>query len=298
MTNTKDILLTEKGRLDKQIANNIDLSRSRIQQLIKDGKIRLEGNVITDKSRIVSSNTTIEIDRNSLNERTELQPKKGPLTVLYEDETILALYKPSGLLVHPTSNEPLDTLANRILFHYPDQANVGPTERAGLVHRLDRGTSGVILVGRTEEAYENLKNQFRRRSVKKTYQALVKGRVEDESILVDVPVGRHPGNPTLRHATPEGKEATTKIKTIATNQQISALKCFPKTGRTHQIRVHCEYLGHQILGDKKYGNNSKERLMLHAETIEFRHPKTDDFLSISADTPPEVNQLWTSLSSQ
>ncbi len=298
MTSNREVSVREEGRLDKQLAREIDCSRSQIQTLIENEKVKLNGDIVTDKSHKVNRKSIIEVEKESPAEWGPLNPHKGPLEILHEDEHLLAVNKPSGLLVHPTSKEKHETLANRIVHYYSRQKNIGPPRRAGLVHRLDRGTSGVILAGRTEEAIKYLKEQFHDRSVRKTYRAIVDGPLDDESILIDVPVGRHRHNPTLRQARPDGKHAETVVKRVATGSSRSAIMCRPKTGRTHQIRVHCQYIGHPIIGDDKYGLSSKERLMLHAESITLEHPERNKPITVSAEPPPEVMKPWNALKKQ
>lgn len=291
MTDNRETLeIGESGRLDKRLSERLDASRNQLQQLIENGKATVNNRVVTTKSHTVHAGDRVEFDTESLTRKQRPpEAEDGPLSVLFEDDHILAVNKPSGTIVHPTENTRTGTLVNRILAHYPDQRSF---DRAGLVHRLDKGTSGVLLVGRSEPAIDGLKKQFKKRSINKRYRAILDGRLDDSTVKIDVPVGRDPGNPVLRTATPDGKKAVTELHVAATTKTRSAVYCHPISGRTHQIRVHCQYLGHPIVGDEKYNGPEAERLMLHAETIEFNHPVQGRTVTITAELPEEVDNSW------
>lgn len=292
MVERETVRIENDGRLDRVLAERTDQSRSRIQKYIERGDVRVEGEPAQKKSMTISEGTRVSLPRESEDSKDKLVSEEGPLDVLYEDDCLLVLDKPARMLVHPTSHQREGTLVNRILHHYPGQREVGYPERAGLVHRLDRGTSGVLIVARSEESLSNLKNQFRERSVQKLYRAVVAGELTDDSLKIDVPIGRDPDNPTLRQADPNGKPSVTIVEREGSSDGCSALWCRPRTGRTHQLRVHLQYIGHPILGDPKYSRGKEERLMLHAESIEFIHPVTDNSLRVQSDPPPEVLQAW------
>lgn len=291
MSNSRKVTITSSGRLDKRLAGHLNASRSEIQRWIKKAHVSVNGEVITKKSYQLSAGSTVTVSDN-LPDDNPIEPENGPLNVLYEDNQLLAVEKRHGVLVHPTPSRKSGTLANWLLYHYPELEGVGKKGRAGLVHRLDRGTSGVILVARDNKTLELIRDQFRRRTVKKQYRAIVDGRIEDETIKVDVPIGRQQSNPVLRRPDPSGKRAVTEIVRKGVNDGTSAVYCYPHTGRTHQIRVHCKYLGHPILGDDKYNDSSSERLMLHAESIEISHPETGEKLKVTNSPPDEVNRRW------
>jgi 23S rRNA pseudouridine1911/1915/1917 synthase len=296
MDERKTVRLKEDGRLDRVLAQSMDRSRSRIQKTIERGEIRVEGEPTQEKSMTVTRGTRVSVPVVSEQGGEDPVPEEGPLNVLYEDEHLLILDKPAGMLVHPTSNRRKETLVNRILHHYPDQNEVGDSERAGLVHRLDQGTSGVIIVARNEQSLSMLKDQFRERRVQKLYRSIVDGELADDSLKIDVPIGRDPENPTLRCADPTGKPSVTIVERDEFRDGRSTLWCRPRTGRTHQIRVHLKYIGHPIVGDPKYSRNDGERLMLHAESIEFLHPVSDNPLRVKSDPPHEVLQAWNAVS--
>lgn len=286
----RNLTVETADRLDKFLARELNYSRSRLQKAIESGEVTVDGETIEDKSHRVSPGDPVRINLGSIDDpQAPPEPEEGPLTIHFEDDQILAVEKPAGMVVHPNPNTRTGTLVNRILHHYPEQSSF---ERAGLIHRLDRGTSGIVLVGRTEKAIKALKQQFKQRSVKKQYRAVLGGVLEDDTIKVDVPIGRDPQNPMLRTAAPEGKKAVTELDVMGRANGKSAVVCRPVTGRTHQIRVHCRYLNAPVLGDKKYNGPAAERLILHAETIEFNHPDTAQSISLTSEIPEEVRNQW------
>lgn len=292
MSNTDVIDIQESGRIDAVLSRLLPHSRNQIQQWIAEGRVQRDGEAITDKSLRVEPGQTVRVNVPQSSSDQTLQPEDEPLEVLYEDGDVLAVNKPSGVVVHPTRVHTSGTLVHRLLHHYPECGDVGPEGRAGLVHRLDRGTSGVLLVARNSSALKNLQGQFRRREVKKTYRAILSGVLDDPRVKIEVPVGRHSKNPTLRRAQPTGKYALTRIERAGTSDSMTAAWCYPETGRTHQIRVHCDYIGHPVIGDRKYGGDEGSRLMLHAERIECTHPTTGNPLTVEAPCPGDFLALW------
>lgn len=294
--NIQRVEVRREDRLDRILANNLPDSRNRLQAWIESGRVRVDEETVTDKSHRVREGQTVEVSVPPRRVREGVVPESGPLDVVYEDEHLLAVDKPAGMLVHPTSGERRGTLVNRLLYHYPDLSDVGKSHRSGLVHRLDRGTSGVLLVARSDTVLADLKEEFRRRRVKKTYRALLEGELQDRSIEVRVPLSRHPNNPVLRHPDPAGKYALTEIRTVAAADGVTAVRCFPETGRTHQIRVHAQYLGHPVLGDPKYGSGGDERLMLHAARLTFEHPH-EGTTTVASNNTEEALPRWTEITS-
>lgn len=282
-------------RLDVVLAGSLPYSRSRLQAWIEAGRVRVDDVTVTRKSERLRPGQSVEVTVPPRKAREGVVPESGPLEVLYEDETVLAVEKPPGMLVHPTANERSGTLVNRLLFHYPELAEVGESHRGGLVHRLDRPTSGLLLVARTESALRTLKDQFRRRQVKKTYRAVLEGDLRDGSVEVQVPLGRHPDNPVLRSADPSGKYASTEIERAGGSPDRTAVYCYPETGRTHQIRIHARYLGHPVVGDDKYGSGGEERLMLHAEALCFEHPRESRSITVRSARAEEALPPWDEL---
>lgn len=280
-------------RLDKVLNDFIARSRSQIQRWIEQGKVRVDGEIVTQKSKKVHTGQEIEIEvMVEEEEESGYRAEKGELEIIYQDEHLIAVNKPSGLIVHPTESIKKGTLVNRLLYRFPQLASVGKEYRAGLAHRLDKGTSGVLLVARTEDCLEHLKQQFRRREVQKTYRVIMSGELADETLRIQVPIGYNPRNRMLRKASPEGRYAESVFDREAAKNQMSAVWCRPKTGRTHQIRVHAKYLGHPVVGDQKYGGDQANRLMLHSESIGFTHPNSEESVQFRANIPEEVEKLW------
>ncbi|MGM0380751.1 MAG: RluA family pseudouridine synthase [bacterium] len=287
--------LKDSGRVDKLISNQLDFSRTDVQNWIDEGRVKVENKTVGSRSKQVSPGQVVEVNIPDDAGEKEVEPEAGPLEIIYEDQDILAVNKPSGMIVHPAPNIFTGTLVNRLLAHYPRLEEVGPPARAGLIHRLDRGTSGILLVARTNEMLERMQEEFKNRRVKKQYLAVLTGDLTDERLRVEVPVARDKNNPTLRVASPEGKQATTVFEKMKSDNKNTAVKAYPHTGRTHQIRIHSKYINHPVVGDRKYGGESANRLMLHAKKITFNHPKTGEKTTLQAPVPDEVSDLWHSI---
>jgi len=221
-----------------------------------------------------------------------LEAEEIPLDILYEDEELLVINKPAGMLVHPVHGQNSGTLVNALLHHCRTLSSLNEADRPGIVHRLDRETSGVIIAAKTDSAHAHLAKQFEKHKVIKQYRALVKGCVEMDEGTVDASIGRHAVHFDKKAIAPdpeEGRSAVTFYKVIKRfGNAATMLALFPKTGRTHQLRVHMKHIGHPILGDEKYGNaKGFPRLALHAQAIRFRHPQKYYFLECSAPLPEE-----------
>ncbi|MFP4687245.1 MAG: RluA family pseudouridine synthase [bacterium] len=286
------VFFEREGRLDKLLSRALPYSRSILQKLIKEGAVQVDGEIVCDKSYSCSGDekVTVEISEEAFSDR--IKPEDGPLEMLYEDEFLLAVNKPAGMIVHPTGGVKAGTLVNRLLYHYPELEKVGGAQRSGLVHRLDRGTSGVVLIARSNKILAELQQQFKDKAVKKTYRAVLGGELADSRLRIEVPIARHPHNPLLRRAAAAGKKAVTKLQVAGRGRGLTSVWCYPLTGRTHQIRIHCKYINHPVLGDKKYGGKKAERLMLHAEKISFKHPLTDKIIKVETEPPREVLERW------
>ncbi len=294
----ENISVERRERIDKYLASQLNLSRSRIQKIITAGKVLLNNSPVRDKSQLVKPDDSLQVELPDEIHSNRVRPEDKPLSVLYEDEYLLAVDKPSGIIVHPVRHPSAGddlvsgTLVNRLLYHYPELKQVGGSERAGLVHRLDRGTSGVLLVARSTEVLLRLQEQFKKRSVRKKYRAICGGRMDEPRIRVEVPLARDPGNPLLRCADAEGKRAVTTFEKRGEDSTRVALDCKPVTGRTHQIRVHASYIDLPIIGDNKYAGRAADRLMLHAQAIEFNHPINNEKVRIKSNSPEVFEQLW------
>ncbi len=243
-------------RIDRYLAKTLDLTRNQVQSLLRNGFATVNGTA-AKPSYLLRGDERIDYEVPAPTP-TVLQPEAEPIRVLHQDEHLLVIDKPAGLIVHPGSGVRSGTLVNRLLHHYPEIASVGSPERPGIVHRLDRGTSGVLAIARTDAAYRRLSQAFAEREVDKIYLAVVYGRPDPPNGTVELPIGRHPTVRTRMAVVPEargGRPATTRYRVLGTAAGISLLEVELLTGRTHQIRVHCKAIGHPLAGDPAYGED-------------------------------------------
>lgn len=267
---------------------HLDFSRSFIQSLIRKGKVILKGAIIIKPHYKVKTEDELKIvieDKKS----DRLKPENIPLDIVYEDEDLAIINKPSGLVVHPAPGNYEHTLVNALLHHFKKLSDVN-LERPGIVHRLDKETSGLLVIAKNNFTHLALSQQFAKHTIKRKYIALVKGKMEFDENVIELPIGRHPVkrkkmSVSFRDKT---KYAKTYYRTLKRTRDFSLLELEPFTGRTHQLRVHLSFLGYPILGDSKYGNNNEFiRLALHARSIGFIHPRTGKFVEFSCGIPKE-----------
>ena len=313
------ILVTAKSegrRLDQFLSEtNLKLSRSRAKNLIQKRLIFLNQKPAKPSAHV----KTGDIISGSLPqpEPLSLKPEPIALTVLYEDSSIIVVDKPSGMVVHPAYGNPSGTLVNALLYHCKDLAGINGVLRPGIVHRLDKDTSGVMVVAKDEEAYHHLAKQFKNRTVRKVYQAIVYGKVSADEGLIDSDIGRHPSErKRMSTRTRRGRPAITRWKKIEEFDGATLLEIFPQTGRTHQIRVHLSSIGHPILGDPLYGRKGRpgaihdpvlrkcvkrlNRQALHAQRLEFTHPRTGERVRFVSPVPRDMEEVleWLRLESE
>lgn len=285
-------------RADKAIAALLDLSRARASELASQGLL-IDG-ADAEPSQRVAEGQTIQIRRPQAT--TVLSPEAVDFTVLYEDEAVVVVDKPAGLVVHPGSGQRSGTLAAGLLARYPDITGVGADDRWGLVHRLDKDTSGAMLVARTQSAFDALVDQLRRRDIARSYVALVEGRLGTPTGIIEAPIGRDPTRPTRRAVTHAGKFARTHYELLRTYETSNATLVSVKleTGRTHQIRVHMAAIGHPVVGDLTYGATRKDiaspRTFLHAARLEFTHPVEEVRVAVEAPLSPDLTAVLQRLS--
>jgi 23S rRNA pseudouridine1911/1915/1917 synthase len=278
-------------RLDRWLATQLrDYSRSQIQHWIEDGNVLINRQTVKPSSRLMSgSQVVVEIP----DAKESLKPMEVPLTILYQDEDLIVVDKPIGLVVHPGANIDEGTLVQGLLYLKCPLSQGSSPERPGVVHRLDKETSGVIVLAKNDEAQQSLMDQFQEREVKKTYLALVHGRFEESSGRIEADLGRD-----LRHAPHRkirlhgGKSAITEFEVLKEIEDLSLLLVKPITGRTHQIRIHLAAIDHWVVGDSIYGKKRLDpagtsRMMLHAWKIKFTHPRTGVSLEFTGPLPPE-----------
>jgi 23S rRNA pseudouridine1911/1915/1917 synthase len=305
-----DISETEAGsRLDAYLAGQIaGWSRSRIKRLIEDGDVLVVGH--TEKpSYKLRAGDHVEVELVAP-PPTEFLPENIPLEIVHEDADIIVVNKQAGLVVHPAAGISSGTLANALAFHFKQLSYAGGRARPGIVHRLDRDTSGLIVVAKTEEAHENLADQFRARSVFKSYVALVHGRVGEESGRIEGAIARDPRNRTRMAVVAAGRPALSLYRVRRRYDRFTLLDVEIKTGRTHQIRVHMEWLKHPVVGDAVYSGGrdktvpdprvrariaSLGRQFLHAEQLGFRHPSTNQELRFTTPLPQALADFLTEM---
>jgi 23S rRNA pseudouridine1911/1915/1917 synthase len=275
-------------RLDRFLAKNLPgYSRSRLQQLIRTGFITLNG-AATRARYLVRTGDKIELTEPPL-EKIEAQPEPIPLEILFEDEDIIVINKPAGLVVHPGAAHRQHTLVNALLGHCTTLSGIGGKERPGIVHRLDKETSGCLVIAKNDEAHRELSRQFAERMVEKIYLALVPGKLPKPAGTIEEKIGRHPIHRQRMSVTSSrGRPAKTEYRVVQSRGQASLVECRLHSGRTHQIRVHLHHLGHPVLGDKVYATRSAKnfpRQMLHAWKLGFRHPVSGEWKSFEAPLP-------------
>lgn len=281
-----------RERLDRFLVQKVpELSRSRLQALIKAGAINRNGQTARASERLKTG------DRIQVEERPstslELEAEALPLDVLYEDRDLLVLNKAAGMSVHPGAGRSGGTLVNALLAHCHDLSGIGGKERPGIVHRLDRETSGCLVVAKNDLAHVGLSRQFATRTVQKLYLALAAGRVHRSAGKIEAALRRHPVHRKKMAVNDRGRPAVTDYRVIRSSAIASLLECRLHTGRTHQIRVHLHYLGHPLLGDKLYGGRRAgdyPRQMLHAWQLAFIHPRTQEQKKFTAPLPPDFTE--------
>jgi ribosomal large subunit pseudouridine synthase D (EC 5.4.99.-) len=270
-----------------------DLSRERIKNLIEEGFILVEGKSVKPSYKLKGGEQVLV--RIPVEKEYSLQPKEVPFEILYEDEDLAVIYKPAGIVVHPAPGHLDDTLVHGLLLKLRSLSGVGGELRPGIVHRLDKDTSGVMLVAKNDFAHKKLTQDFKERRVEKEYLAIVYGRLTPKEGTLDFPIGRHPVQRKRMAVVKEGRQALTKYKVLKLFKKATLVLAKPLTGRTHQLRVHFSHIGHPILGDPIYGGLKPdvprpERLMLHAYRISFEHPRTGSHLTFTKDPPEDFER--------
>ncbi|HIP92480.1 MAG TPA: RluA family pseudouridine synthase [Thermotoga sp.] len=273
------------------------VSRSMVQKAIKEGKILVNGKK-KKPSYKVKKGETIQIDLPEKPSPITVKPEEIEIPVLYEDKDIIVVNKPPGMIVHPVPSHTSGTLVNALLNICKDLQGIKGDLRPGIVHRLDKDTSGVMVVAKNDLAHMSLSKQFKERMVEKTYLAIVKGFLKNDEGIIDMPLARHPVNRVKMAVLTDGREAITFYKVLRRFKDIATfLLVNPKTGRTHQIRVHMKYIGHPILGDKIYGKHKQDemlgvkRQMLHALALSFYHPRKGDKMKFIAPIPDDFKEV-------
>ena len=286
-------------RLDEFLAERVvSLSRMHIASLLARGGCAVNGEAAHAGRRLRAGDVvSVEPAGETPNSMT---PEPSPLEILYEDEHLLVVVKPAGVLVHPTLGVKRGTLANALAYHLNraliDEGLRGrsPTSaaqtfvRPGLAHRLDRDTSGLLAVAKTQAALSRLSQHFQRRLVEKRYVAVLGGVAREDALTVDAPIGREEGARPPWRVSESGKPAETRLRVVGRGAQRTLVELEPLTGRTNQLRIHCAHAGHAVVGDGLYGGEEHPRLCLHAARLALRHPATNEWVEFTSDAPPEL----------
>ena len=281
-------------RIDQYLSKieDLKLSRSKIQKLIETNNILVNGNIIKNNYRL-SLNDKISI--NIVEEETDIKPQDIPLDIIYEDDDVMVINKPSGLVVHPGNGNKENTLVNALVNHSNKLSKINGEFRPGIVHRIDKDTSGLLLVAKTDEAHISLSNQLKEKNINRVYIALVKGVINHDTGEIDAPIGRDEKDRKKMTVTSKNsKNAVTHFRVLKRFKNATLIECKLDTGRTHQIRVHMKYINHPVINDPVYYNNKNNKSfgqMLHAKTIGFIHPITNKYMEFSVEPPKEFNDI-------
>ena len=281
-------------RLDAFLSADGALTRSQAARLIAEGRVRVNGKPAAKSARL-SGGETVTVDVPQLRE-TALPPQDIPLDVVYEDDDVIVVNKPTGLVVHPAPGHPDGTLVNALLHHCGDSlSGIGGEKRPGIVHRIDRDTSGLIIAAKNDAAHLALSAQLKDHSLSRTYECLVTGNMKQDSGTVNAPIGRSSADRKKMAVVPTGRRAVTHWEVVARYPGVTHLRCRLETGRTHQIRVHMAYIGHPILGDTVYGAKKPVPGLtgqcLHATGLRFVHPRTGEPVELHCPLPPEFTAM-------
>ena len=298
MNSKHDVDASRDGeRLDAYVASELpDLSRSRARRLIEEGRVTLDGSPTKPSTRVRAGQRVVaEFPESS---SPDHRPQRISFGVAHEDDSIIVVDKPAGLVVHPTSAHRDGTLLNALLERCPDLPD-SPGMRRGIVHRLDRHTSGLMVVAKTARAYADLTGQLKRREFHKAYFALVRGRIEPRRAAIESPIARDPTNRQRMAVVEGGREAISRYRVIDRYAGCSLVEVELVTGRTHQIRVHLASLGHPVVGDRTYGRgpHSIARQFLHAAILAFRHPESGECVEFSSELPEDLSEFLGSVAS-
>ena len=288
----------EKGgeHIDKYLSEQLeDMTRSHIQKLIKENMVRVNGMAVKSNFKL-SASDQIEVEIPELKE-PDILPENIPLDILYEDQDILVVNKPKGMVVHPAPGHYTGTLVNAIMYHCKDNlSGINGVMRPGIVHRIDMDTTGSLLICKNDRAHQALAEQLKEHSITRKYHAIVHGRLKEDEGTIDKPIGRHPIDRKKMsvHCT-NGREAITHYRVLKRFQQFTYIECQLETGRTHQIRVHMSSIGHPILGDQIYGPAKcpykLQGQTLHAKVLGITHPITGEYMEFDAPLPDYFQAL-------
>ncbi len=281
----------EKMRLDVYLADETEYTRSYIKQLIDGGRVLLNGKTVKCGALVASGD---EVTLDPPEPITTAEPRDIPIDIIYEDDDIAVVNKPQGLTVHPAAGNYDNTLVNALMFRLKNLSAINGALRPGIVHRLDKNTSGVMVVAKNDRAHLSLSAQIAERSAVKIYLGIVDGHLKEETGRVNAPIGRNPRDRKLMAVVPSGRTAVTDYEVTERLNAHDLVRFRILTGRTHQIRVHAKYLGHPITGDEQYGRGSvygSKGQLLHSYSLTIAHPSTGETMTFTAPPPPDFERI-------
>ena len=281
------LVIKETGeRLDKYLSEELDFSRATIQKMITEevvlvNDLKTKANYKIKDGDVVTYEELPEVS-------IDILPVNLPINIVYEDEDIIIINKDTGMVVHPAHGHYDDTLVNALLFHIKDLSMINGVKRPGIVHRIDKDTSGLLMIAKNDVAHQSLVNQLQEKTVERRYMTLVHGVIPHEFGKINAPIGRDPKDRKKMTAIFGGKEAVTHFKVVERFEEFTLLECRLETGRTHQIRAHLKYIGYPVVGDPMYGRRKvigKDGQFLHAKTLGFDHPRTNEYIEFDSELP-------------
>lgn len=275
-------------RLDKYLTEETEFSRATVKKMIEESLVTVNGSVVKANYKMKEDDVIeyFELPEVSL----DIVPSDIPISIVYEDEDVLVVNKASGMVVHPAPGHHDDTLVNALLYHVKDLSTINGVKRPGIVHRIDKDTSGLLMVAKNDVAHASLVQQLQDKTVERKYIALVHGVIPHDKGRINAPIGRDPKNRLNMTVLHGGKEAVTHFEVLQRFDKYTLIECRLETGRTHQIRVHLKYIGYPLAGDPQYGRKKDDfswGQYLHAKTLGFQHPTRDEWIDFTAEIPSE-----------
>ena len=280
------------GRIDKELAHHLaDISRSQLQKWIEDGNVTVNGEKVKPKYKLaVGDRVVVQPEKP---QKIDLEPENIPLDIVYEDDDVIVVNKPQGMVVHPAPCHPNHTLVNALLYHSP-LSTINGEFRPGIVHRIDKDTSGLLMIAKNDLAHRSLAAQLKAKTNEREYVALVHGVIKEERGTIDAPLGRSKKDRKKQAVVEDGRHAVTHFKVLERFQHYTLVSCRLETGRTHQIRVHMKYIGHPLAGDPLYGPRKTlpgNGQYLHARLLGFKHPRTGKQMTFTSPLPEYFQKM-------
>lgn len=280
------------GRIDKELAHHLaDISRSQLQKWIEDGNVTVNGEKVKPKYKLaVGDRVVVQPEKP---QKIDLEPENIPLDIVYEDDDVIVVNKPQGMVVHPAPGHPNHTLVNALLYHSP-LSTINGEFRPGIVHRIDKDTSGLLMIAKNDLAHRSLAAQLKAKTNEREYVALAHGVIKEERGTIDAPLGRSKKDRKKQAVVEDGRHAVTHFKVLERFQHYTLVSCRLETGRTHQIRVHMKYIGHPLAGDPLYGPRKTlpgNGQYLHARLLGFKHPRTGKQMTFTSPLPEYFQKM-------